>query len=159
MRISDVEFRIGKSGREYPAVLQAMPEEGGVDYFEIEKAYTGVSPKPAATLEKVLQDLEFAGVIERKSVGGREYYQRRKSWWSSKEVAAFLGVSQRTIQLWANEGKLPFVRVGAHLRFPREAVEDLGTGWETKRGPITAAEDPVLAELWDNEADAAYDNL
>lgn len=52
------------------------------------------------------------------------------------------------------------VSVGEYVR---EAIEervkaDLGTGAEEMLA-LRAASDPVLAELWDNDSDAAYDRL
>jgi hypothetical protein len=44
-----------------------------------------------------------------------------------------------------------------------EETEDLEAivheGWDEDVYAITAAGDPVLAEVWDNEKDAAYDQL
>ncbi|MBC7353996.1 MAG: helix-turn-helix domain-containing protein [Thermogutta sp.] len=39
------------------------------------------------------------------------------------EVARLLRVSQRTAWTWAKAGKLPSLRIGRCLRFPRHAVE------------------------------------
>lgn len=37
-------------------------------------------------------------------------------------AAAYLGVSQRTVRKWANQGRVPSVKLGRALRFQPEAL-------------------------------------
>ena len=47
----------------------------------------------------------------------------------TKEVAAMLHVSPKTINRWSKEGKLPFVRtLGGHRRFPEPAIRAIANG-------------------------------
>jgi excisionase family DNA binding protein len=47
------------------------------------------------------------------------YYDRQ-------EVAEILGVSTRTVQRWAADGRMPVVKMGRLLRFPRAEFD----AWE-----------------------------
>lgn len=90
-----------------------------------------------------------------------------KEWFTVEEAAEYLRVSKRTIYKLTKDGRLPAFRIGQerHRRFrkedldkaprPSEDTETLGSLLIT----LTAAADPVLAELWDNEKDAAYDRV
>jgi len=40
----------------------------------------------------------------------------------TKEVAQWLGISSRTVRLWAECSELPAVKIGRQWRFQREAV-------------------------------------
>jgi excisionase family DNA binding protein len=60
------------------------------------------------------------------------------------EVAALLGVRVRTLAIWRCTGRhdLPFVRVGASIRYRRDAVD----AWLASRsGTSTAAVSAALA--------------
>jgi hypothetical protein len=60
------------------------------------------------------------------------------------------------------DGQLAAYRVGTggHRRFRRDDLERLMKPEEFESvDTMTAAADPVLAELWDNEKGAAYDSL
>jgi len=89
-----------------------------------------------------------------------------KEWFTIEEAAEYLCVSKRTIYKLTKEGRLPAFRIGRerHRRFRKEDLDKvpwLGGGTE-KAGvllALTAAADPVLAEMWDNEKDAAYDRI
>ena len=82
-------------------------------------------------------------------------------WMTLREAAAYLRVSQRTMRsLVARE------RVTAYRINPRGALrfkaDDLDRALEplVERHTVLRAEDyPVLAELWDNDDDAVYDNI
>lgn len=44
----------------------------------------------------------------------------------TKDVAALLHVSPKTVSRWAKEGKLPFVKtMGGHRRFPEASMRTL----------------------------------
>jgi excisionase family DNA binding protein len=83
---------------------------------------------------------------------------RVSTFYTPREVAAALKVSERTVRRWIVAGKLAARRFGRQLRVPAEALEDLGcepsaepdAGW-----PALAIDS--FAKDWDNELDAAYD--
>jgi excisionase family DNA binding protein len=87
-----------------------------------------------------------------------------KEWFTVQEAAEYLCVSRRTIYKLTQEGRLPAFRIGRerHRRFRKEDLDKVPRlGEDTKNLgallTLTARADPVLAELWDNEKDAAYD--
>jgi len=90
----------------------------------------------------------------------------RKEWFTVKEAAEYLCVSSRTIYKLTQEGRLPAFRIGRkrHRRFRKEDLDKVPRAAETIKNMdsflgLSASTDPVLAQLWDNEKDAAYDQL
>ena len=89
-----------------------------------------------------------------------------KEWFTVEEAAEYLCVSRRTIYKLTKESRLPAFRIGRerHRRFRKEDLDKVPRpGGETGNLDgllkLTAAVDPVLAEIWDNEKDAAYDRV
>ena len=89
-----------------------------------------------------------------------------KEWFTVEEAAQYLCVSKRTIYKLTKEGRLPAFRIGQerHRRFRKEDLDKAPRSSEevgTIEGllKLTAKSDPVLAEIWDNERDAAYDRI
>ena len=89
-----------------------------------------------------------------------------KEWFTVEEAAEYLCVSKRTIYKLTKEGRLPAFRIGQerHRRFRKEDLDKVprpGEAIRTAEGllKLTAKSDPVLAEVWDNERDAAYDRI
>ena len=89
-----------------------------------------------------------------------------KEWFTVEEAAQYLSVSKRTIYKLTGEGRLPAFRVGRerHRRFRKEDLDQAlrpaeGIADTEKLLKLTAKTDPVLAEIWDNEKDAAYDRI
>ena len=89
-----------------------------------------------------------------------------KEWFTVEEAAEYLCVSRRTIYKLTKEGRLPAFRIGKerHRRFRKEDIDRaLRPGEEATNLEallrLSAKADPVLAEVWDNEKDAAYDRL
>ena len=89
-----------------------------------------------------------------------------KEWFTVEEAAEYLCVSKRTIYKLTQEGRLPAFRIGQerHRRFRKEDLDKVPRLGEETRGSeglltLTAKADSVLAEIWDNEKDAAYDRL
>jgi excisionase family DNA binding protein len=89
-----------------------------------------------------------------------------KEWFTVGEAAEYLCVSRRTIYKLTKEGRLPAFRISKerHRRFRKEDLDRaLRPNQEVASldipAKLTARADPVLAELWDNEKDAAYDRL
>ena len=90
----------------------------------------------------------------------------QQEWFTVEEAAEYLRVSRRTIYKLCEEGQLVGYRTGnrGHRRFRREDLDRV-----MKKGipeseteefvVLTATADPVLAEIWDNDKDAAYDRV
>lgn len=155
MRIAKLDYELGHPGRVHQAVLDAVPEEEAIDVRELKKTYDGVKDQSKPPLDQVIHNLE--PYLEFKFINSTTYYRRRHRWLISKEAADRLGVSLRTVQAWYKQGLLKAKKIGGRLRFATKDVEDLASG----KGDtiIQGSEDPVLTELWDNDADAAYDKL
>ncbi len=89
-----------------------------------------------------------------------------KEWFTVEEAAEYLCVSRRTIYKLTKEGRLPAFRIGQerHRRFRKEDLDKVPRPSEEVRTlerliKLAAESDPVLAEIWDNENDAAYDRI
>jgi excisionase family DNA binding protein len=89
-----------------------------------------------------------------------------KEWFTVEEAAEYLCVSRRTIYKLTKEGRLAAFRIGRerHRRFRKEDLDKVPRPGEESANveallKLTANADPVLAEVWDNERDAAYDRL
>jgi excisionase family DNA binding protein len=89
-----------------------------------------------------------------------------KEWFTVDEAAEYLSVSRRTVYKLTKDGRLPTYLIGRerHRRFRRQDLDNVpapaaGAGGLEGPAALTAETDPVLAELWDNEKDAAYDQL
>ena len=82
-------------------------------------------------------------------------------WMTLSEAADYLRVSQRTMRTLVVREQVTAYRINPRgaLRFK---ADDLDKALEpiAERHTVLRAEDyPVLAELWDNEDDAVYDDL
>lgn len=88
-------------------------------------------------------------------------------WFKVGEAAQYLRVSRRTIYSLCEQGLLVGHRTSSrgHWRFRKEELDQA-----LRRGTpeaddteglvtLTATADPILAEVWDNDRDAAYDRL
>jgi len=89
-----------------------------------------------------------------------------KEWFTVEEAAEYLCVSRRTIYKLTKEGRLPAFRIGKerHRRFRKEDLDKVPRPAEEIANveallKLSAKADPVLAEVWDNDKDAAYDRL
>ena len=89
-----------------------------------------------------------------------------KEWFTIEEAAEYLCVSRRTIYKLTSEGRLPAFRISRerHRRFRKEDLDKVPRSDEEARNMgnmlvLTARADPMLAELWDNDKDAAYDRI
>jgi excisionase family DNA binding protein len=89
-----------------------------------------------------------------------------KEWFTVEEAAEYLCVSRRTIYKLTKEGRLAAFRIGRerHRRFRKQDLDKVPRPEEESANveallKLTANADPVLAEVWDNERDAAYDRL
>ena len=81
-------------------------------------------------------------------------------WRTLGEAADYLRVSQRTMRTLVARERVTAYRVNPRgaLRFK---ADDLDECLEPTAGPgpLTAISDPLLAELWDNDDDAIYDDI
>ena len=89
-----------------------------------------------------------------------------KEWFTVEEAAGYLSVYKRIIYKLIKEGRLPAFRIGQerHRRFRKEDLDKVPRSSEELRTlegivKLTAKSDTVLAEIWDNEKDAAYDRI
>ena len=89
-----------------------------------------------------------------------------KEWFTVEEAAEYLCVSRRTIYKLTKEGRLPAFRIGKerHRRFRKEDIDKVPRPGEEIANvemllKLSTKADPVLAEVWDNDKDAAYDRL
>ncbi len=85
-----------------------------------------------------------------------------QQWYTIEESANYLRVSSRLVYQLVQEGQVTAYRVGSggHRRFKREDLDAvMHREDEPDMSVLTARDDPVLAELWDNERDAEYDKL
>ena len=89
-----------------------------------------------------------------------------KEWFTVEEAAEYLCVSKRTIYKLTKEGRLPAFRIGRerHRRFRKADLDKVPRPSEETNTlerllKLTAESDPVLAEIWDNERDSAYDRI
>lgn len=86
----------------------------------------------------------------------------QQEWYTIDEAANYLRVSRRTMYQLIKERQLKAYRVGArgHKRFRHEELDHVMTKEDgDDLYGMNSAADPVLAELWDNERDAEYDNM
>jgi len=92
-----------------------------------------------------------------------------KEWYTVDEASEYLGVSRRTIYKLTKEGRLRTYLLGKERtrRFRKEDLDKvpqpMENGAEKQQmqalNILSAITDPVLAELWENEKDSAYDVL
>ena len=89
-----------------------------------------------------------------------------KEWFTVGEAAEYLCVSRRTIYKLTQEGRLPAFRIGRerHRRFRKEYLDKVPqasqpSGDINSALTLAAPADPILMEIWDNERDAAYDQI
>lgn len=89
-----------------------------------------------------------------------------KEWFTVNEAAEYLCVSRRTIYKLTKEGRLPAFRISKerHRRFRKEDLDKVPRPGEEITNveallKLSAKADPVLAEVWDNDRDAAYDRV
>ena len=92
-----------------------------------------------------------------------------KEWYTVDEASEYLGVSRRTIYKMTKEGRLKTYLLSEKRtrRIRREDLEKVPRLLEDETEKqliqastsLSAVSDPVLADLWDNEKDSAYDSL
>ena len=90
----------------------------------------------------------------------------QQEWFTVDEAAEYLRVSKRTIYRLCQEGELVGYRTSkrGYWRFRKEDLDKAlkkGAPDDDTEGlvALTATADPVLAEVWSNDKDAAYDRV
>ena len=144
-------------------LLELIPTDPPIGYLELRRKTKLV----ASDLDGALAELVDLGAVNSKHTTNQVFYWRvgaesGKEWYSVAEAATYLSVSKRTVQQLIRDGEMVAYRVGrgGHHRIrridldsPMHRDDPLGLT------ELIGAEDPVLAELWDNEQDAEYDRL
>ena len=164
MEVGRLDFEAGNPGNELDQVYRCLPNDRALTEGEIQSA-TGLTTK---LLNYALPKLEELGCIKSKwpTPAAKHYLKVMRpspqQWFTIDEAADHLRVSRRTIYQLVQERQLTSHRVGrgGHRRFK---LEDLSAAMQREDvgefSGLTAAADPVLAELWDNEKDAQYDTI
>lgn len=163
MAIGSEDFEAGVDGSALQQVLQCLPSDKALSYLEVCKR-TGLAGKE---LDDALAHLEELRYIQAKSFGSGMYYlkvenSQPQEWYSIDEAAKYLRVSRRTVYQLVQERQVVSYRVGdrGHRRFRREDLERVMRREDIPATEaVSGVEDPVLAELWDNEKDAEYDRI
>ena len=163
MDVGREDFEAGVYDNALERVMQSLSSGQPLTERQIQSE-TGLETK---SLNFALVKLQERGRIERKLLGASAYYvaikaSPRQEWYTIEESASYLRVSRRTMYQLIHDGQLAAYRVGigGHRRFRLDDLERVMHGEETEFiEAMTAAADPVLAELWDNEKDAAYDRI
>ena len=163
MEIGREDFEAGVHGNSLELVMQSLSSGQPLTEVQIQTE-TGLNTE---SLNFALTKLRELQKIELKSLGASAYYAAvtaapPQDWYTINESAGYLRVSRRTMYKLIHDGQLAVYRVGTggHRRFRRDDLERLMNPEGSEHADtMTAAADPVLAELWDNDKDAAYDNL
>ena len=152
-----------RPGTTVKRVLDCIPLEGAIGYFDLTEG-TGLVGE---SLDGSLNTLEALGLIEAKQIGTEVFYWKFaqkpiKAWYTIEEAADHMAVSKRTVQQLIRDRQLIAYRVGrgGHRRVKAEDLDSaMHRDDDVGIGSMTASDDPVLAELWDNDQDSVYDRL
>jgi excisionase family DNA binding protein len=163
MDIGREDYEAGVYGNSLELVMQSLSSGNPLTNRQIQTE-TGLNDE---TLHLALTKLEERGKIRWKWLGPSPVCVSinappPQEWYTINESAGYLRVSRRTMYKLIKDGQLAAYRVGTggHRRFRRDDLERLMKPEEFESvDTMTAAADPVLAELWDNEKGAAYDSL
>ena len=163
MDIGKVDFEAGHYGTELDRILESIQVEKALQQRDI-RARSGVETKDLNFLLPLLIQL---GYVRSKEINGTTFYIRvvpdtPQQWYTIDEAASHLRLSRRSIYQLIQEGHLASHRVRGegHQRFKRQDLDSIMEPEDNVRPQeMSAADDPVLAELWDNERDAAYDKI
>ena len=160
---SENESSLLRPGTTIKRVLDCIPVEGAIELFDLRER-TGLVGEP---LDGSLEALEGLGLIEAKQTATQVFYWKitqhpNKAWYTIEEAADHMAVSKRTVQQLIRDRQLIAYRVGrgGHRRVKAEDLDSaMHRDDDVGIGSRTASDDPVLAELWDNDQDSVYDRL
>ena len=144
-------------------VLNSVGDSETVSYLELQRD-TGLD---GAALDAALDRLERLGLIKARTVQGLVQYWKpgepqTQIWYTVDEAAQYLRVSRRTIYKLVKEMQLAPYKVGraGHRRFRQEDIDAVMRKEQVApQTSLMESDDPVLAELWNNDRDAEYDKL
>ena len=150
-------------GEDLLKVLNSMGQGEKINYLEIGRR----SGLAGTELDGGLERLEHMGRIRSERLRDQMQYWRTppapaQNWYTVDEAAQYLRVSRRTVYQLVKEKLLtPYrVRGVGHRRFKQEDMDGvMQKEQDISKSTLRAADDPVLAELWNNDNDAAYDRL
>ncbi len=163
MDVGREDFEAGVDGNALELVMQSLSNGQPLTEKQIQSE-SGLETK---SLNFALARLQERARIEQRGLGASAYYVAvtatpRQEWYTIDESASYLRVSRRTMYQLIHDGQVAAYRVGSggHRRFRLDDLERLMRLEDSEDlQAMTAAADPVLAELWDNEKDAAYDRI
>ena len=152
-----------RPGTTIKRVLDCIPVEGAIGYLDLKER----SGLVGESLDGSLEALEALGLIEAKRTAAQVFYWKLsqrpiKAWYTIEEAADHMAVSKRTVQQLIRDGQLVAYRVGrgGHRRIKSEDLDSaMYRDEKVEQAALTATNDPVLAELWDNDQDSVYDRL
>ena len=159
----DDGLQISRSTGKRQRLLELIPADPPIGYLELRRK----TRLAGSDLDRALAELEDLGVIDSKHAKNQVFYwkvraETGKEWYSVTEAATYLSVSKRTVQQLIRDGEMVAYRVGrgGHHRIRRMDLDSpMHRDDPLGLTEMSGAEDPVLAELWDNEQDAEYDRL
>ena len=87
--------------------------------------------------------------------------ERKSPWFTLEEAAEYLRVSKRTVRDLVAKEQVTAYRVSpkGSLRFKAQDLDEALEPASTRHTVLRDIDYPVLAELWDNEYDAIFDEL
>ena len=162
--VKDKEESSGENfGTELEQVLNSVGELESVSYLEIQRK----TRLDGAGLDEALDRLERLGLVKSQNIQGIVHYWKpeqtqAQKWYTVNEAAQYLRVSRRTIYQLVKEMQLAPYKVGTagHRRFRQEDIDAVMRKEQVApESALRASDDPVLAELWNNDRDAEYDKL
>jgi len=163
MAVGREDFEAGIRGDALHRVIESLPNDRALNYDEVREK-TGLDGE---SLNDALHELQKMGLIEAKWLGASEHYLKvmpspAQIWYTVDEAAQYLRVSRRTIYQLVKEMQLAPYKVGraGHRRFKQEDIDSvMRKEQDIPESTLRASDDPVLAELWNNDNDAEYDRL
>ena len=171
VRIGRLDFEAGNHGGEYDTIFadiqRRWEEEGPTPLSELGTRLSaqGIDQKKINAAVKYLEDnglieVEWSGPDRVAVPKHRVAVSPVSPWLTLEQAVRYLRVSRRTIYAWTKSGRLTAYRTepGGTLRFRTEDLDRCLSPIGSEATAISGAEDTVLTELWDNDADAAYDN-
>ena len=152
-----------RPGTDLKTVLDSIPGEGAIGYLAI-RDMTRMSGE---CLDGSLEALEGMGLIGANQTATEAVYwkiaqQPRRGWYTIDEAADHMAVSKRTVQHLIRDGQLTAYRVGrgGHRRIKSDDLDSaMLRDDRVEQATMAPLDDPVLAELWDNDQDSVYDRL
>ena len=168
--VGKLDFEAGHPGRVFQEIRERIAQRWrrgeATRTYELDSELRGAGYDPKQINEGLIW-LKKNGLVRVKQLGSYEtlapvendVIAQPSPWQTLEEAAEYLRVSPRTIHTWVKKGRLMGHQAGPRgvLRFRREDLDASLMPTSAEATVIDGREDPVLTELWDNEADAVYD--